>query len=70
MRLKAVIHAAKEGGFWAEIPSMPGCCAQGATREELLEHLKEAAEGCLLCNCDDVADRAAGEDELTIEITV
>jgi len=51
VKLKAVIHQADEGGLWAEIPEIPGCCAQGLTCEELRENLREAAEGCLLCGC-------------------
>ncbi|MDP2183798.1 MAG: type II toxin-antitoxin system HicB family antitoxin [Actinomycetota bacterium] len=47
MRLKVVVHEAEEGGFWAEVPSIPGCSTQGETFEELLENLYEAVEGCL-----------------------
>jgi hypothetical protein len=62
MRLEAVIHEAEEGGFWAEIPAIPGCCAQGRTREELLVNLREAAEGCLLCGCGDGEGVHSGDD--------
>ncbi|HUT78510.1 MAG TPA: type II toxin-antitoxin system HicB family antitoxin, partial [Polyangia bacterium] len=47
MKIKVVIHDAAEGGFWAEVPSIPGCATQGETFEELLENLYEAVEGCL-----------------------
>jgi predicted RNase H-like HicB family nuclease len=47
MRLKVVVHDAEEGGFWAEVPGIPGCATQGETFEELLENLYEAVEGCL-----------------------
>lgn len=47
MKLRAIIHEAEEGGFWAEVPSIPGCATQGETMEELLENLKDAAVGCL-----------------------
>jgi predicted RNase H-like HicB family nuclease len=46
VKLKIVVHEAEEGGFWAEVPAIPGCCTQGDTFEELLEHLCEAIEGC------------------------
>ena len=42
MKLKAVIHKAEEGGFWAEVPSLPGCSTQGETIEELTENLRDA----------------------------
>jgi len=47
MKLKAIIHEAEEGGYWAEVPAIPGCATQGDTMEELLANLREAAEGCL-----------------------
>ena len=47
MKLKVVIHEAEEGGFWAEVPSIPGCATQGETFEELLKNIYEAVEGYL-----------------------
>ena len=47
MKLKVVIHEAEEGGYWAEVPAIPGCATQGETFEELLVNLYEAVEACL-----------------------
>ena len=47
MKVKVVIHQAEEGGFWAEIPAIPGCATQGETFQELLTNMDEAAIGCL-----------------------
>ena len=47
MKIKVVVHQAEEGGFWAEVPAIPGCATQGETFEELLQNLYEAIEGCL-----------------------
>ncbi len=47
MKLKAIIHVAEEGGFWAEVPALPGCVTQGDTREELEANLQEAIVGWL-----------------------
>lgn len=47
MKLKVIIHEAKEGGFWAEVPAIPGCATEGDTLEELRGNLFEAIEGCL-----------------------
>jgi predicted RNase H-like HicB family nuclease len=47
MNLKAIIHEAEEGGYWAEVPSLPGCVTQGETMEELNANLREAIEGWL-----------------------
>lgn len=67
MTLKAVIHRAEEGGWWAEVPAIPGCFTQGDTREELLANLKEAAVGCLSVEPGDHASDPAGE---LVELTV
>ncbi len=45
MTLKAIIHNAEEGGFWAEVPALPGCVTQAETKEELEVNLHEAIEG-------------------------
>lgn len=47
MKLKVIVHEAEEGGYWAEVPSIPGCATQGETFEELLQNIYEAVEGCL-----------------------
>lgn len=47
MKLKVIIHKAEEGGYWAEVPAMPGCATQGETFDVLLSNLYEAIEGCL-----------------------
>ncbi|HAF12376.1 MAG TPA: HicB family protein [Blastocatellia bacterium] len=47
MKIKVVVHEAEEGGFWAEVPALPGWATQGKTFEELLHNLYEAVEGCL-----------------------
>lgn len=47
MKLKIIVHKADEGGFWAEVPAIPGCATEGETFEELLKNLYEAVEGCL-----------------------
>jgi predicted RNase H-like HicB family nuclease len=47
MKIKIVVHEAEEGGFWAEVPTIPGCATQGDGMEELTQNLREAVEGCL-----------------------
>ena len=47
MKVRVVVHEAEEGGYWAEVPALPGCATQGDTWEELLANLHEAIEGCL-----------------------
>lgn len=47
MKLKILVHEAEEGGYWAEVPAIPGCATQGDSFQELLNNLHEAVEGCL-----------------------
>ena len=47
VKLSVVVHEAEEGGYWAEVPAIPGCATQGESFEELLTNLYEAVEGCL-----------------------
>ena len=44
MKVTAEVHKAEEGGFWAEVPSLPGCRTQGDTMDELKSNLREAVE--------------------------
>lgn len=47
MVFKVIVHKEISGGYWAEVPAIPGCATQGETLEELKQNLKEAIEGCL-----------------------
>ena len=47
MGIKIVAHEAEEGGYWAEVPAIPGCATQGETMEELMANVHEAIEACL-----------------------
>ena len=47
MTLKVRIHKDPQGGFWAEVPALPGCMTQGETPAELEANLREAIEGWL-----------------------
>jgi predicted RNase H-like HicB family nuclease len=63
MKLNVLVHNAEEGGFWAEIPALPGCVSEGDTMEEMLANIKEAAEGWL-------AVAAARTARLTSQLTL
>jgi len=67
MKLKVIIHQAEEGGYWAEIPAIPGCATQGETFEELLSNIYEAVEACLSVDIKDV--KLTDKDEV-LEIAV
>ena len=54
MKIKIIIHEAEEGGYWAEVPAIPGCATQGDTFKELLQNLYEAIEGCLSVDIESI----------------
>ena len=43
----AVIHEDPEGGYWAEVPALPGCYSQGETINELMDNVREAITAVL-----------------------
>ena len=67
MKIKIVVHEAEEGGFWAEVPAIPGCATQGETMDELLRNVHEAIEGCLSV---DVAEPKADDKGRVLEIAL
>ncbi len=67
MKLKVIVHEAEEGGFWAEVPAIPGCATQGETFEELLQNLYEAVDACLSVDVDQAKSKDKGR---VLEIAV
>ena len=59
MKIKAIIHEAEEGGFWAEVPALPGCSTQGETLEELTGNLKDAIALWLDAGEDDIETQSS-----------
>lgn len=67
MKIKVIVHEAEEGGYWAEVPAIPGCATQGDSFEELLQNLYEAIEGCLSV---DVQEGESTDKDRVVEIAV
>lgn len=67
MKLRALIHAAAEGGYWAEVPALRGCITEGDTWEEVVLNLQDAIAGWLA-----VANECLDEKDSSkvVEITV
>jgi predicted RNase H-like HicB family nuclease len=45
LKYRVLVEPEEDGGFVAEVPSLPGCISQGKTRAEALENVKEAIAG-------------------------
>jgi predicted RNase H-like HicB family nuclease len=65
--LKVLIHSAEEGGYWAEVPALPGCVSQGETVNELRSNIREAIEGWLMA--EDAGAETTAADQV-IEVAV
>ena len=67
MKIKVIVHEAEEGGFWAEVPALPGCASQGETMKELIANVREAIAGWL---DTEVAVPKPGSGEQVLELAL
>jgi predicted RNase H-like HicB family nuclease len=67
MTIKVIIHEAEEGGFWAEVPAIPGCVTQADTYDELILNIHEAIEGCLSI---DIIEPTLSDNAKILEIAI
>ena len=44
MKYRVLVQQDESGVFVVEVPSLPGCISQGATRSEAIENIKEAIQ--------------------------
>ena len=44
MQYTVIVHNSEEGGYWVEVPSLPGCFSQGETIDKALSNVREAIE--------------------------
>ena len=68
MKIKVIIHEAEEGGYWAEVPAIPGCVTQAETWEKLLKNIYEAVDACL--SVEIPSKKRAKQDGEVLEIAV
>ena len=67
MNVRVIVHQAEEGGYWAEVPAIPGCVSQGDTMAELRANILEAIEGCLSVEIENVS---VSDTDHVIEVAV
>ena len=61
MNIKAIVHKAEEGGYWAEVPALPGCVTQAESLEELRGNLREAIVGWLEAGAPEAGENPKDE---------
>ncbi|MGI8655798.1 MAG: type II toxin-antitoxin system HicB family antitoxin [Pyrinomonadaceae bacterium] len=42
MKYRVLVEQDEDGMYVAEVPALPGCISQGATRDQAVENIKEA----------------------------
>jgi len=67
MKVKLIIHEAEEGGYWAEVPAIPGCATQGENLAELIQNVYDAVEGALSIDLDSIE---LGSTDQVMELAV
>ena len=67
MKLKAIIYPAEEGGYWSEVPALPGCITEGDTMEEIINNLQDAIQGWLEVANDSLKPEALAQ---VVEVAV
>jgi len=65
--LNVLIYKAEEGGYWGEVPALPGCVSQGETMDEVHKNIREAIEGWLLA---EEGTAQSGAADRVLEVTV
>ena len=72
MKIKVIVHEAEEGGYWAEVPSLPGCFTQADTWQELIKNIYEAIECHLSAMMGEsvLENEALNEKDQVIEIAI
>ena len=64
---RVVIHEAEEGGYWGEVPAMPGCASEGETADECRANVIEAAQGCLEAYLSMAIDKLRTKDQASAD---
>ncbi len=65
MDYTVLVHPAAEGGYWTEVPALPGCLSQGETIEEALANTREAIESHIAVLREE-GDEVSGDEGLLI----
>ena len=68
MQYGVIIHPADEGGYWSEVPILPGCVSQGETLDETVANTREAIEQWLVYLREKGEAAPQGDIVLTVDV--
>ncbi len=66
MKIDVIIHKAKEGGYWAEVPALPGCLTQAETMKELKKNINGTIEGWIKVHEEKAIKKAIKSNKIKI----
>lgn len=69
MEFTVIIHPAEEGGYWTEVPALPGCGSQGETIEEAIQMTKDAIEG-FIAYLHGKGQKILQDNDIVVRVTV
>ena len=61
IKIEYIIHPDPQGGYWAEVPDIPGCVTEADTLEELEKMVRDAAECCLFAYLEQMRHQTASK---------
>lgn len=65
-----ILHHADEGGYWVEVPALPGCFSQGETLDEAVQNAREAIESHLEALTDSGGEIPENDDLMIARVAV
>ena len=65
-----IVHHADEGGYWVEVPALPGCFSQGETLDEAVQNARDAIESHLESLTDAGGDIPENDDLMIARVAV
>ena len=65
IQINYIIHPDPNGGYWAEVPDIPGCVTEADTLEELEKMVRDAAEGCLFAYLEQMRKKTTPPKEFS-----
>ena len=64
-----IAHDAEEGGYWTEVPGLPGARSQGETLDEAIDNTKESIR-LVLGVIRDQRQQIAVPNDVVVNVTV
>lgn len=68
MKYAVIVHQAEKAGYWAEVPTLPGCFAQGETMDDVIIEMRTALQSHLAALQAD--DQTIPVDDVLPELTL